>query len=257
MDGDKTEAGRGDYDYWVVKVDATGIKQWDKTLGGSDGDFFRELQQTRDGGYIVGGVFDSGSSGDKTQVNQGIQDYWIVKLSASGTKQWEKTLGGSLVDGIASVTQTTDGGYLLGGYSYSGISSDRSQADYGYGDYWVVKLAADPLSTTSASTRLALTAFPNPTTTQLTLRGPVGTPYQLLNQLGQVVRTGKLSTQPLDVQALLAGLYLLRDETTGRTTKLVIGVVHRSFGKQVWQVYTSNDPAFAKCRSDAGKLLRA
>ncbi|MBO0361037.1 T9SS type A sorting domain-containing protein [Hymenobacter sp. BT186] len=221
ISGDKTEAGRGDYDYWVVKVDAAGIKQWDKTLGGSDGDFFRELQQTRDGGYIVGGVSDSGSSGDKAQANQGVQDYWIVKLSATGTKQWEKTLGGSLVDGMASVTQTIDGGYLLGGYSYSGISGDRSQANYGYGDYWVVKLAADPLSTTSASTQLALTAFPNPARTQFTLRGPLGTPYQLLNQLGQVVRAGQLSAQPLDVQALPAGLYLLRDRTTGRTTKLV------------------------------------
>ena len=68
---------------------------------------------------------------------------------------------------------------------------------------------------------MALTASPNPTSSQLTLRGPLGTPYRLLNQLGQVVRTGKVSAQPLDVQALPAGLYLLRDELTGRTSKVV------------------------------------
>ncbi|WP_022824880.1 T9SS type A sorting domain-containing protein [Hymenobacter norwichensis] len=88
-------------------------------------------------------------------------------------------------------------------------------------DYWIVKLAATPLGTKTATTRSALSAYPNPTSTQLTLRGPLGTPYQLLNQLGQVVRTGQLSAQPLDVQALSAGLYLLRDQISGRTTKFV------------------------------------
>ena len=54
-------------------------KQWDARFGGSSGDYFSSLQQTADGGYILGGSSSSGISGDKTQASQGYYDYWIVK----------------------------------------------------------------------------------------------------------------------------------------------------------------------------------
>jgi hypothetical protein len=224
ISGDKTQANRGIYDYWVVKLNASGTKQWDRTVGGNNDDELTNLQQTSDGGYILGGSSGSDISGDKTQANQGAPnstDYWIVKLDAVGTKQWDRTVGAAGNDAFGALQQTRDGGYLLGGSSASGISGDKTQAGQGNYDYWLVKLAADPLSTKSVITRPALSAYPNPARTQFTLRGPLGTPYQLLNQLGQVVRAGTLSAQPLDVQALPAGLYLLRDAASGRTTKLV------------------------------------
>jgi len=123
----------------------------------------------------------------------------------------------------ANVRQTHDESYILTGSSISGISGDKTQANQGFEDYWVVKLgpAPAPLAISSATPMALLTAYPNPTTSTFTLRGPLGTPYQLLNQLGQVVRSGKVCTQPLDVQTLPAGLYLLRDQISGRTSKLV------------------------------------
>jgi hypothetical protein len=142
LGGDKSQASQGESDFWVVKLDAAGNKTWDKTLGGNRLDSFTDLQQTSDGGYILGGYSNSNISGDKSQVNQGIYDYWVVKLDAAGSKTWDKTFGGSGFDLLYSLQQTTDGGYILGGRSNSNISGDKSQASQGYSDYWVVKLDA-------------------------------------------------------------------------------------------------------------------
>ncbi|RDC66445.1 T9SS type A sorting domain-containing protein [Adhaeribacter pallidiroseus] len=143
VSGDKTGVGKGESDYWVVKLNADGSKAWDKTLGGSSWDDLQSLQQTNDGGYILGGTSYSGVSGDKTAAGKGEADYWVVKLNADGTTAWDKTLGGSKADELFMVKQTSEGGYILGGYSFSGKSGNKTEANKGYSDYWVVKLNAD------------------------------------------------------------------------------------------------------------------
>lgn len=141
ISGDRTEANRGSgYDYWIVKVDNNGNKQWDRTFGGSYFDYFSSLQQTSDGGYILGGDSGSNISGDKTESSKGFADYWIVKLDANGKKQWDRTLGGGNDDRLHSLQQTSDGGYILGGYSYSGIGGDKTEANNGETDYWIIKI---------------------------------------------------------------------------------------------------------------------
>lgn len=140
--GDKTEDAKGSYDYWVVKVDSTGNRQWDKTLGGNKVDFLFSLQQTKDGGYIVGGWSNSDISGDKTEVPRGIIDYWVLKLNADGEKEWDKTLGGNESDRLAALQQTSDGGYLLGGTTLSEVGGDKTAASKGSADFWLVKLDA-------------------------------------------------------------------------------------------------------------------
>jgi hypothetical protein len=142
VSGDKTQASKGGFDYWIVKLDASGTKQWDKTFGGSADDFLLSATQTSDGGYLIGGNSDSGISGDKTQAGKGASDFWVLKLDATGTKVWDKSFGGSNTDALNSVAQTSDGGYILGGHSYSGISGDKTQASKGDSDFWIVKLNA-------------------------------------------------------------------------------------------------------------------
>lgn len=138
--GDKTQATQGGLDYWIVKTDSLGIKQWDKDFGGTSDDYLYALQQTADGGYILGGYSLSGISGDKTQALVGAEDYWVVKTDSLGTKQWDKNFGGTSSDFFQSLQQTSDGGYILGGYSFSGISGDKTQASQGDLDYWIVKI---------------------------------------------------------------------------------------------------------------------
>ncbi|RDC65297.1 hypothetical protein [Adhaeribacter pallidiroseus] len=66
-----------------------------------------------------------------------------MKLKADGSKQWDKTLGGTDTDRLTSVLPTSDGSFVVGGTSMSGASLDKSGALKGgrfYGDIWVVKL---------------------------------------------------------------------------------------------------------------------
>src|SRR5262249_10165868 len=124
--GDKTEDSRGLTDFWIVKLDSIGTIQFDKTIGGNDEDHLSSLQQTTDGGYILGGVSFSGISGEKTEANKGFADFWVVKLDANGNIQFDKTIGGSSTDNLNALQQTKDGGYILGGNSTSDISGDKT-----------------------------------------------------------------------------------------------------------------------------------
>jgi hypothetical protein len=141
--GDKSQPSHGNVshpDYWVVKVDASGTKVWDKTYGGAEPEFLNSIQQTSNGGYILGGNSESGISGDKTENSKGIVDFWVVRISTTGSVLWDKTIGGNLVDQLYSVRQTSDGGFILGGASDSGVGQDKSQPSKGDMDYWLVKL---------------------------------------------------------------------------------------------------------------------
>ncbi len=140
---DKSEANQGSYDYWVVKLDENGDYVWDKTFGGSDSDKLRSIQQTDDLGYILGGYSYSDKSGDKTDDSWGENDYWVVKIDKDGDYEWDKTIGGSDKDYLYSIQQTKDGGYILGGYSESPDDGDKTEANQGWYDYWVVKLYPD------------------------------------------------------------------------------------------------------------------
>ena len=142
VSGDKTEPSKGDYDYWVVKLDATGNIQWQNTIGGDDADWLQSVQQTTDNGYILGGWSKSNISADKTENSQGASDFWVVKLDSIGNIQWQNTIGGDSTDNLYSLQQTTDGGYILGGFSISSISGDKTEYSIGGSDYWVLKLDA-------------------------------------------------------------------------------------------------------------------
>jgi len=140
ISGDKTQGCWGGDDYWIVKTDSLGNKQWDKDFGGDLGDWLSSIQQTADGGYILAGTSESGIAGDKTQATNGGYDYWIVKTDSLGNKEWDKDFGGNGIDVLNSVQQTGDGGYILGGHSMSGINGDKTEVNWGASDYWIVKI---------------------------------------------------------------------------------------------------------------------
>jgi Secretion system C-terminal sorting domain len=170
ISGDKTEKWKGGNDYWVVKLDASGNIQWQNTIGGNGDDKLFTLQQTADGGYILGGDSDSNISGDKSENCQGYEDYWFVKLNASGNIQWQNTIGGNGSDLLYSIQQTADGGYILGGYSYSNISGDKTENCQGDADYWVVKLdAVSSVHLISDCCGGRLHLYPNPVNTDLNI----------------------------------------------------------------------------------------
>jgi len=142
ISGDKSQPSWGNFDYWIVKTDSQGIKQWDMGFGGSADEWLYSIQQTIDSGFILGGYSNSGISGNKSQASWGVADYWIVKTDALGSKQWDMDFGGTEQDVLSSIEQTSDSGFILGGYSNSGISGNKSQATWGLADCWILKTDA-------------------------------------------------------------------------------------------------------------------
>lgn len=142
ISGNKTADSKGDTDCWVIKTDANGNKLWDKTFGGSGSDNMSCIIATHDGKYMIGGSSSSGISGDKSENSFGSSDCWAIKIDTDGTKLWDKSYGGDDVDGIGEILLTNDGGYLLSGSSYSGISGSKSEASHGYFDFWLIKINA-------------------------------------------------------------------------------------------------------------------
>lgn len=103
--------GAGGRDVYVVKLSADGDTVWTRTCGNSGTDEANSVQQTADGGFVV--------AGRTTSYGAGVSDVYLVKFAAAGNVLWEKTIGGSSYDGCNSVRQTSDGGYILTGYTES------------------------------------------------------------------------------------------------------------------------------------------
>jgi|GEM_PF-722656 len=141
-DGDVTAANEGVGDFWMLKTNSQGDKEWDARFGGDDLDRCNSVIQTADGGYLLGGTSASGISGQKQSANRGLDDYWVVKTDANGIFEWEATYGGDDLEILSSVVQTQDGGYLLGGLSLSGISGEKSEPNLGGFDHWIIKISA-------------------------------------------------------------------------------------------------------------------
>lgn len=139
---DKADDSRGLDDFWIIKLDAKGRVEWQKTIGGSSQEKLQSIKQTNDGDYIIGGSSSSDNSGEKKTDSFGNLDYWLVKIDKKGEIIWQKTFGGRYFDELRSVFATKDGGYFVGGYSNSPISGNKTEDNLGIGDYWVLKLDA-------------------------------------------------------------------------------------------------------------------
>jgi hypothetical protein len=141
--GEKKSEAYGNMDYWLVKLDDKGKIVWQKTYGGIYEDELRSIEATNDGGYIVGGYSNSPESGNKTDDNKGVGDYWILKLDKEGAITWQKTIGGNQDDQLYVVHQTYDGNYVVGGNSNSSSSYEKRASNSSGTDFWVLKLGQE------------------------------------------------------------------------------------------------------------------
>lgn len=122
--GNTWSYGAGESDVWLVKTDAHGYEQWNRTFGGTDRDSTYSVTQAVDGGYILAGGTNSYGAGRS--------DVWLVKTDSKGYEQWNKTFGGINDDRAESVRQTFDGGYILAGGTGS--------FGRGWSDVWLIKI---------------------------------------------------------------------------------------------------------------------
>lgn len=140
MGGDKSANNNGSgSDLWLIKLDASRTKQWDVALGSTDQDILASVVETVDG-YVVGGTT---ITDDPLRGYAKNKQYFVTKLNKSGAIIWQNIYGGSADDELASLKQSIDGGFWLGGWSLSGKEGDKSEPSFGSADFWIVKLFSD------------------------------------------------------------------------------------------------------------------
>ena len=124
-------------DYWVIKVNANGTKEWSKFYGGTFTDTPNDLIQTLDNDYIIVGSSDSNDI-DITN-NKGSYDFWVVRIDGNGTIVWERSFGGSETDEAYAISKSGDGNFLIIGDT---SSSDKDVSNNnGAADLWVIKMS--------------------------------------------------------------------------------------------------------------------
>ena len=210
------------YDMWVVKLNATGNRVWDKCLGGTWEDFAHSVQETSDGGFIVAG--ETGSTDGDVVGAIGNGDFWVVRLNALGAVLWQKCMGGSYddflgggLDEARSLRVTADGGYVVAGYTNSG-NGDVTGLHSWMLDAWVVKLGPDATGTGVDEVGPELISMaPNPTGAfiQITAHGLLHVEYiTMVDATGrQVLRQPYQASETpltLDITHHDAGTYVLQ-----------------------------------------------
>ena len=138
---------RGSNDGMLIKYNAEGDCEWGKSIGGSNSDYINTVIETSDGGYLIGGYF----SGNNTSIdlgngqsisNHGNYDGMLIKYNAEGECEWGKSIGGSISDYINAVIETSDEGFLVGGYFNStsiDLENNQSINTHGSFDGMVIK----------------------------------------------------------------------------------------------------------------------
>jgi gliding motility-associated-like protein len=141
--GDVSPQPNRDYwDLWIVKLDKCGTIQWEKSFGGTGYESARDIAQTSDGGYIVLGETNS-TDGGVIAGYGGTKDIWLLKLTSTGSLQWQKRYGGSGLDIGNHIEITSDGGYLIAASSSSNDGDiTGNHGTGGYTDGVLMKITA-------------------------------------------------------------------------------------------------------------------
>jgi len=115
--------GNGDYDFLLLKIDASGNMAWNKTYGGNQSDKAYAIAETAGGCVAVGDTRSKGA---------GDNDAWVIKVDLNGNVVWDKTVGGEGFDMPTCVTASNYGGFLVGGFTFSFGNGER--------DFWLFKI---------------------------------------------------------------------------------------------------------------------
>ena len=146
VSGVRTEPSRGGGDYWLLKLSAQGALLWDHRFGSPANDYLvRGILPLPGGGCALAGFLDDGPvGGDQTGRRQGFRDAWLVGVSATGAKLWDRIYGGNSDDAMTALIARPGGGMLAVGFTYSSQSGDQTAPlPVGAGNAtWVLELDA-------------------------------------------------------------------------------------------------------------------
>ncbi len=244
--GDKSQSSLGGTDYWVVKTDSLGVKEWDKVFGGNGGeDEFSSIIETCDGGYLLSGSSYSDSSGTKSENNLGLEQTWLVKIDSLGNKQWDKTILTPGHDEEGYLVKLTDNCFVVAQYYVgSGIGGYRTEANWDTSDTWsdfwfmqfcdtTLSVGCDFSSVNMNSQQTAVSIYPNPFTSEISVvvqKSNIGkATFSIQNVLGQTIFQKQENVfsssfkSTIDLNILAKGIYILQvDLDEERVTRKII-----------------------------------
>ena len=137
--------------FWSVWLCAAPPILWQQSFGGSSNDLGWKICNVASGGWAIGAgslsqsnaFYTAPNSGLKKSPNYGDNDFWLIRVAANGYKLWERSFGGSGADGLLCLTATSDGGFLLGGYTGSPADGTKTSTNDGPWRAWLIKVDAD------------------------------------------------------------------------------------------------------------------
>lgn len=199
-DGDIPE-NKGEIDFWILKVDENGNKEWSKTYGGSADDKANDIIHIANGGYLIAGETSS-NDGDVSEIN-GETAAWLVKLDSNGNLVWQKTYGTGIWQGSTAVIERNPNQYSFGGFTYSADVPNY----HGDSDFWLVSLFPEILSTNEVESN-RITVYPNPVKTILKFTETMKE-VQIFDLNGRLLSTFKNSSE-IDLSEYSKGTYILK-----------------------------------------------
>ncbi|WP_294676871.1 T9SS type A sorting domain-containing protein [uncultured Fluviicola sp.] len=145
ISGNKTSGNYGNSDFWLLKLDASGTKIWEKNFGSSDLDSPSSILVMSPTNYLITGCSSGGISGTKTVPGYGEFDIWCIGIDSSGNEVWQEAYGGDSYDGNGGLVKDAayklqNGNVLLLSQSNSGVSGVKTSPNYGWEDNWLIEI---------------------------------------------------------------------------------------------------------------------
>ena len=211
-----------------MRTDAQGNGLWTKVLGGTDWEYGRAAQQTKDSGYVIAGQTNSFGAGS--------WDVYPIKTNAGGDTVWTKTFGGVGSEDGLSVLQTADGGYVTVGYTESFGAGGRDVYLIKTDSLGMVSAVAGPKASPTRASAVSLTCEPNPfrARTAISLLPTASSPAELavFDVSGRCVRTLTANRTSCAVwdgkdglgQPLPSGTYFVRIDVGNEPARTRVGL---------------------------------
>lgn len=209
----------GGYDLWVVKTNKTGNILWQKTYGGTKDDEGNTITATTDGYVISGGTRSNDNDVSGLHGSGYTDDCWVINISESGVKTWQKVLGTNMVENACAAVINSNGTITLAGQS-NGTGGDATSY-IGLNDYWLVTLTDSTLhiNPTSVNTAANIKAYPAITTgiVYITSSDNIQGTFSLTDISGRLLSSGTFqSHHTIDISNRHSGIYILKINTPGK-----------------------------------------